>query len=133
MNTLPCRIAVLGMGTSGLAVAHYLLDHRDAGHDLELSVYDAGVSVRLEDSAAVLDARGARVYLGADRIDTADLCIASPGIPPSSPLRRSATENRVRIISEIEFAYTRSVSPWIAVTGTNGKTTVTSLVAHLLG
>ncbi|MDP2402140.1 MAG: UDP-N-acetylmuramoyl-L-alanine--D-glutamate ligase, partial [Actinomycetota bacterium] len=133
MDTLPRRIAVLGMGASGLAVARYLLDHRDRGHELVLSVYDAGVSALLGDSAALLGARGACVHLGADRVDPADLCIASPGIPPSSLLRRSAAENCARIISEIEFAYARSSSPWLAITGTNGKTTVTSLVAHVLG
>ena len=45
---------------------------------------------------------------------------------------RAARKCATRVISELEFAYSRSDCPWVAVTGTNGKTTTTALLAHLL-
>ena len=73
------------------------------------------------------------VVLGASELDGSyDLCVASPGIPPHSALMRAARERAKRVVSEIEFAYSRSDCPWVAVTGTNGKTTTTALLAHLL-
>jgi UDP-N-acetylmuramoylalanine--D-glutamate ligase len=61
-----------------------------------------------------------------------DLAIASPGIPPHSVLYRSAERCAREVISEPEFAYRLSPARWVGVTGTNGKTTTTALVAHLL-
>ena len=63
-----------------------------------------------------------------------DLCVASPGIPASSTLYADAAAVSAEVVSEVELAWRESAadSRWAAVTGTNGKTTVTSLVAHLL-
>jgi UDP-N-acetylmuramoylalanine--D-glutamate ligase len=61
-----------------------------------------------------------------------DLAIASPGIPPHSPLVVSAREHARELISEPELAWRLSPEHWIVITGTNGKTTTTALVAHLL-
>ncbi|MDR2715528.1 MAG: UDP-N-acetylmuramoyl-L-alanine--D-glutamate ligase, partial [Coriobacteriaceae bacterium] len=63
-----------------------------------------------------------------------DLCIASPGIPPSSSLYRSAQSASTEVVSEVECAWREDngASLWIAVTGTNGKSTTTALIAHIL-
>ena len=61
-----------------------------------------------------------------------DLAVVSPGIPPHSPLVTSALRQATELISEPELAYRLSPLRWLVVTGTNGKTTTTVLVAHLL-
>lgn len=63
-----------------------------------------------------------------------DLCIASPGISEFSDFYLAAKAASVEIISEVEFAWRESVasSRWVAITGTNGKTTTTALTAHIL-
>jgi UDP-N-acetylmuramoylalanine--D-glutamate ligase len=63
---------------------------------------------------------------------SADLVVVSPGIPPDAPVLRSLGERGARWISEPELAFRFLDGPLIAVTGTNGKTTTTLLVAHLL-
>lgn len=127
------RIAVLGLGRSGRAALTYLLSGRRDGSRADLAAYDGRDSDDLQAFAAQMREQGVRVTLGAERVDQDfDLVIASPGIPPSNQLIVSARDRSAELISELEFAYRESVSPWLAITGTNGKTTTTSLVAHLL-
>lgn len=105
-------------------------------------VVDAADSEALRDAARDLDGLGVRVVLGVDEAgepssvgaaaDRFDLCVASPGVPPHSALMAWAESVSEEVISEIEFAYRRSDRPWIAVTGTNGKTSTTALITHLL-
>ena len=61
-----------------------------------------------------------------------DLTIASPGIPDTSELFLSAKAASQQIMGEPEFAYQESPSQWIGITGTNGKTTTTSLTTSIL-
>ncbi|WP_165253169.1 UDP-N-acetylmuramoyl-L-alanine--D-glutamate ligase [Adlercreutzia sp. ZJ304] len=63
-----------------------------------------------------------------------DLCIASPGISQFSNMYNAAKAASSEIISEVEFAWRESAanSKWVAITGTNGKTTTTALVAHIM-
>jgi UDP-N-acetylmuramoylalanine--D-glutamate ligase len=68
----------------------------------------------------------------AEVTDSFDLAVTSPGIPPHSALIASAREHSHELISEPELAYRLSPERWIAVTGTNGKTTTTELTAHVL-
>ena len=65
-------------------------------------------------------------------IEDAELVITSPGIPPKSDIFKRVQKRDIPIISEVEFAYLNSDTPFIAITGTNGKTTTTALVSHLL-
>ncbi len=133
MRALPDTVAVVGLGVSGIAVARHLLIHRAAATPVSIALYDSADNDRLRLLAQEFTALGAEVFLGASQVHGRfDLAIVSPGIPPSSPLRRSVESAATRMIGEIEFAFERSSSPWLAVTGTNGKTTVTSLCAHLL-
>lgn len=94
---------------------------------------DSHDTPELREVAQGLRDRGAEVLLGADEVDGQfDLAVASPGIPPHAKLMHSVRQHSAKIVSEIEFAFTRTTRPWVAITGTNGKTTTTSLVVHLL-
>ncbi len=69
----------------------------------------------------------------ADTLPEADLIIASPGVPPlSSRLYRQALNSGVEFIGELEFGFRNWRRPILAITGTNGKTTTTALLTHLL-
>ena len=133
MRGLPEKVAVLGLGRSGLSVIGYLLRQRRDPGELRITAYDSGESGKLKDYATALRERSVDVFLGAtELVEPADLVVVSPGIPPHAPLFASAALSSERMIGELEFAFERSSSPWLAVTGTNGKTTVTALLAHLL-
>lgn len=133
MRALPDSIAVIGLGVSGMAAARYVMSHRADHPGVSLALYDSSASDELVERTREFVEAGVRVTLGADALDEpCDLAIVSPGIPPRSPLHISARANAARVVGELEFAFERSHSPWLAITGTNGKTTVTSLCAHLL-
>jgi UDP-N-acetylmuramoylalanine--D-glutamate ligase len=127
------NIAVLGLGRSGQAVAEYAAKLLESGEAASVTAIDGADNDALREVAARLEGRGVRVLLNASgSTGTYDLCVASPGLPPHSELVRWANSSCARTVSEIEFAYTRSDTDWVAVTGTNGKTTTTALLAHLL-
>ena len=67
-----------------------------------------------------------------EKILAADIIIKSPGIPDKAPIVKKIKEKQLEIISEIEFAYRFTKAMIIAITGSNGKTTTTSLVYHIL-
>lgn len=131
MSTLPDTL-ILGMGASGVAVARYCA--RRLGEEFaSVTVVDSADTPALRDMAARLESAGCIVSLGSETIErTFGLCIASPGIAPHSALMIAARAACGRVISEVEFAFERSRCPWVAITGTNGKTTTTALTAHLL-
>lgn len=122
---------MVGLGKSGLA-AVTLLRQR------QFAVYasDAASSETARMNAAALEAAGADIELGGhdtDRIARAALVVVSPGVPPDAVAVVAAQRGNVEIISEIELALRLMVPiPYIAITGTNGKTTTTALSAHLL-
>jgi len=122
------RIVILGAGESGTGSA---ILAKQQGYDVFVS--DSGpVKQRfrdiLDENKIMYEAGGhtERLILNADEV------IKSPGIPESTPLIRQLRKKGIRIISEIEFAgrYTRAKK--ICVTGSNGKTTTTSLIHHMM-
>ena len=125
------EVAVIGLGKSGRSVTALL---RREG--VRVYASDAGKGAALDETAAQLRGLGAEVDVGMhdiERIGRATLVVASPGVPPTATPLVTARERGVRIVGEIEIALrflprTRS----IAVTGTNGKTTTTALIGHLL-
>jgi UDP-N-acetylmuramoylalanine--D-glutamate ligase len=133
VETLSGDILVVGLGVSGAAASEYCAGRAAAGDAVRVTAVDSGDSASLRARGADLEKLGVEVRLGVSSVEGSyDLAIASPGVPPHAPLMQAAHRSAREVISELEFAYRRSSAPWIAVTGTNGKTTVTSLVGHLL-
>ena len=123
-------IAIVGLGASGRAAARLALRHGG-----EVYVSDDADTASLRARATALEGLGAHVRLGghdADRITASQLVVASPGIPPEAPVLSALSRAGRRWISEPEFAYRFFRSSLIAVTGTNGKTTTSALVARML-
>lgn len=126
------HLLVLGLGGSGEAAAEWALTRAAAGADVSVTVVDSGTGEALEQRASRLVRSGAEVRLGTCDLPPADLIVASPGIRPHAELMRAAIAHGAPLISELELAYRVSRAPWVAITGTNGKTTTTALVTHLL-
>lgn len=130
MQNLTGDILVVGLGRSGEAVVRYLLARGDG---TSITAVDAEDTPHLRQLAEEFRTRGVAVQLGRDRVDGHwDLAVVSPGVPPSASLHATAIDACDEVIGELELAFRMSSSPWLAITGTNGKTTVTSLVSHLL-
>jgi UDP-N-acetylmuramoylalanine--D-glutamate ligase len=121
------RVVIVGFARTGRAVASALSD--------------LGVAVTaIDDAAAVVDATigfdGVEVHKTPGRdelraiVDDADLVVVSPGVPPSHPVFSAAAKDKV--VSEIELASWMTRVPIVAVTGTNGKTSVVNLVNAML-
>lgn len=137
------RVLVLGLGTSGTAVVKYCLPLRGARVDA-LCIAAGRKTDASRAAAAEYAAAGAIVAFGEDCVPQLaqaagvsgrfDLCIASPGISENSDFYKAAAAASDEIISEVEFAWRESAADatWVAITGTNGKTTTTALTEHLL-
>ena len=125
------EVAVIGLGRSGEAATRLLLAKR-----AKVYASDTARSPSMETMANALRTAGADVHLGGhdhSRIARASLVVVSPGIPSDAPAISAARRSGVPVISELELALTALPGvPYIAVTGTNGKTTVTTIVGHLL-
>ncbi len=124
------RVLVVGLGVSGEAAARHLLRL-----GASVTVVDAADDPVLRDRAAVLV--GARVVLG-DReaapevAVSSELVVASPGVPEHAPALTAARDAAVPVWSEVELAFRLSEAPILGVTGTNGKTTTTQMLAAAL-
>lgn len=128
-------VVVAGLGASGFAAADGLLDL-----GARVVVLDASESATNREKATVLEMLDASVRLGPGVTDTlppdVDLVVTSPGWLPSSPLLRQAALRGIPIWGEVELAWRMSQPdrevPWLAVTGTNGKTTTVGMVESML-
>ncbi len=123
-------IGVLGLARSGRAAVALA---RAKG--IPVYAADAADTDELREGARALGSLGADVELGRfdiDKLLRVDAIVVSPGIPAKAPPFNDPRMADVRRISEIEFAYRFLTSRIIAVTGTNGKSTTTALVGHLL-
>jgi UDP-N-acetylmuramoylalanine--D-glutamate ligase len=127
-------VVVAGLGVSGFAAADGLLEF---GATVE--VVDDGQGDRLSDNGRLLETLGATVRLGpgssAHLPAETDLVITT-GWSPAHPLLVEAAARSVPIWSEVELAWRlarpRKVVPWLGITGTNGKTTTTSMLEAIL-
>ena len=125
------NIAVLGAGLSGSAAALLL-----SSEGAQVTVLDSAEEKNLLKSTIEnLRTRGVRVISGTATDDDSsayDMAILSPGIDPASSLVRNFLSRGIEIISELELGWRFCETPVIAVTGTNGKTTTTELLAQML-
>jgi UDP-N-acetylmuramoylalanine--D-glutamate ligase len=117
------RAMVVGLGVTGRAVAHFL---RERGASLILCDQRGDV---VTDKLP----RGELRVGGEDPtwLRGVDLVVTSPGVPRDSVLLRAAVEARIPVVSEIELASRFLNAPIVAVTGTNGKSTVTVLLGEI--
>ena len=121
------RIVILGAGESGAGAA--VLAKKE-GFD----VFVSDASAIHDKYKKMLDDHGVEWEEGhhtEEKVLCADEIIKSPGIPFEAPMVRKATEKGIHIISEIEFAGRYTDSKMICITGSNGKTTTTSLIYHI--
>lgn len=124
------RVLVAGAGVSGVAVAQ-ILQKKGASVTLQ----DAKTLGELGERAKSLQQRGIELALGQQNeilVSDFDYIVVSPGISIYSPLVLAAEKQGVEVISEVEVAYRVCPAPILAITGTNGKTTTTTLVGEMV-
>jgi len=123
------RVMVIGLGISGRAVARLL-----AARGSQLLMTDRSADLTCEDLPAGVVHLGAEDPAWFDVADPAppvDLVVASPGVPQTSTLMSAARARRIPIIGELELGSRFVSAPMVAITGTNGKSTVTVLVGEI--
>ncbi len=121
---------VIGLGKSGNAAARLLQQQ-----GWQVTVSDRGATAALQTQAAPLIAEGITVALGDDfdpETSQPDLIVVSPGVPWDVPSLAKARRLGIVTIGDMELAW-RNLrdQPWVAITGTNGKTTTTALTAAI--
>jgi UDP-N-acetylmuramoylalanine--D-glutamate ligase len=123
------KACVLGLGVSGLAAVEFLQrqGYRVSGADRKLPASN-------DPKFQKVSRQGLTVFFDQAKIDLKGfaLFVLSPGISPEHPLVLQAKKLGIEIVGEAELALREIHQPAVAVTGTNGKTTVTLLVAHIL-
>lgn len=124
------RVLVVGLARTGIATALFCAERGAA-----VTATDARGEAEVGDAVAKVRDAGVKLELGAHNENTfvqQDLIIPSPGVPADAPLLQAARAKGVTIWSEIELAYRFGKGKLIGITGSNGKTTTTSLVEHIL-
>lgn len=127
MDFNPKRISVVGLGKSGMAGVRFF---RRRGMEVFASDSGSPDPKKLEE----LDRLGVPYETGGNtgKILDADLILVSPGVDANLPLLAEAKKKNIEVWPEIEAAYRFCPGPLVAITGTNGKSTVTALVGHLM-
>jgi len=124
------RALVVGLGGSGQAAAALLVDR-----GVETRVTDSRPAGQLREAVRALP-DGVTTYLGGhppDCLDGVELVITSPGVPPTAPILEQARAAGIPVMPEVEAAWLECPDvPLVAVTGSNGKSTVTVLAAEML-
>jgi UDP-N-acetylmuramoylalanine--D-glutamate ligase len=129
------RVVVAGFGVSGYAAADNLLFL-----GAQVTALDEATSEAKSEQAELLETLGATVRLeaGATAVlpDDTDLVVTSPGWKPTAPLLAQAAERGIPVWGEVELAWRlrdpETAAPWLAVTGTNGKTTTVQMLQSIL-
>jgi len=124
------KILVVGLGATGIATATFLVKRGAV-----VTATDSAPEAELRPEALALREKGVRLELGGNRpqpFETADLVVISPGVPQdAAPLDRSRKLG-IPVLGEVELASRFIGQPIVAITGTNGKTTTTTLVGEML-
>lgn len=132
LQNLPDKeVLVIGAGLSGRAAAVFL-----AAKGAKVTLTDNKTAADLDGLADMAGANGVRLLLGGmpegEAVRAYQLAVISPGIPLDNPTAMSLQQAGVPLLGELELAYQFSHNPFLAITGTNGKTTTTSLLGYIL-
>jgi UDP-N-acetylmuramoylalanine--D-glutamate ligase len=123
-------VLVVGLARTGLVVSVFA-----AGYGATVTATDEKPETELAEAAAKLRAAGVKLELGGHTPATfleQDLIVLSPGVPAKLPALELARARGIPVWSEIELAWRLLRGKLVAITGSNGKTTTTALVAHIL-
>ncbi len=123
------RVLVVGLGRSGLAAVTALLRL-----EADVSVQDAKDVDKIDGQLLnFLRGKGVKIYLGTQPEDMGafDMLVLSPGVDPELAFIRAAEEAGAEIIGELEIAFRIARGHFVAITGTNGKTTTTTLTGEI--
>ena len=130
-NWFDKKVLVLGLSKSGIAAAKYLNNH-----GASVFITESRERTEKDDkNIQELEALGIKIEMGSHSdnfLDGSDIAVTSPGIPPNSDIMKMLKEKNIRVISEIELAFLQTCKPFVAITGTNGKTTTTTLVGEIM-
>lgn len=125
------KVLIMGFSMSGKSAAKYLARH---GADVFITENREQKEEDLKDIQE-LEGLGIKIEFGDNSdefLNDSYMAIVSPSVPKESELYKKVQEKNIQIISEIELAYKETGRPFIGITGTNGKTTVTALTSHIL-
>jgi UDP-N-acetylmuramoylalanine--D-glutamate ligase len=123
------KVLVVGLGQSGLAVVRFL-----TARGAHVRVTDQRDAETLDAAAAAAEALGAELVLGGHpdgAFEGLDLIVVSPGVPPLAQIDE-AERRGTPVVSEVELASRFIDAPIVAITGTNGKSTVTTLIGQMV-
>lgn len=125
------KYLIVGAGRSGIAAAKMLTELKK-----DFVIFDGNESLnKTETKSKIGTDKDIDFILGEisdNELSTIDICVVSPGVPLDNPAMVKVKENNIPIYSEIELAYLYDKGEIIAITGTNGKTTTTSLVHEIV-
>lgn len=123
------EVLVVGLGKSGKAAVEVLVEL-----GAKLSVQDSNSKEKMDpEYLGYLESHGVRCFLGCkpEDGDHFDMLVLSPGVPPTLDFIEAAKADGAEIIGELELAYRLTDANFVAITGTNGKTTTTTLVGEI--
>lgn len=124
------RVLVVGLARTGLVTSKFC-----AAYGARVTAVDEKPEHELAEAAAALRAVGVALQFGPFQPETftnQDLIIVSPGVPANIPALQLARTSKIPVWSEIELAWRLLRGKLVAITGSNGKTTTTALVGHIL-
>ncbi|MCX8063636.1 MAG: UDP-N-acetylmuramoyl-L-alanine--D-glutamate ligase [Candidatus Hydrogenedentes bacterium] len=124
------KALVIGAGKSGISVSKLLLKLGK-----QVVVTDVKEEKELSESAEILKSIGVKCHFGGhpiELLDNVNIVLVSPGVPPNIPILKSAFANKIPVLGEFDFSTFFIEKPIIAVTGTNGKTTVATWIYHTI-
>jgi len=130
MNLFKKKVLVVGLGMTGVSTARFL-----ANRGAFVTVTDMAKEDELGDTVSIIRELGVNMELGSHKNSTfenVDLIVLSPGVPHTIPQIQKAKGKGIDVLGEIELASKFIDQPVIAITGTNGKTTTTTLLGEML-
>jgi len=124
------KVLVVGLGKTGIQTVRFLLKK-----GAEVRASDINQFEKLSEEAKGFEAAGVKIEAGEHKRETflwADTIVLSPGVPFSLPPVKEAIDRQIEVISELELAWRFIKKPIIGITGSNGKTTTSTLVSRIL-